>query len=89
MVVLELLTNEDVLVRKMKNNLFPQSLSDRLAYLKKQINNLTEVIAEKDTQISELERLVSTTESKLDVLEQYSRHANLQNRKEKKEGEDI
>ena len=69
----------------------PQSLSDGVDYLKKQIDNLTEVIEEKDARISELERLVSTTETKLDALEQYSRRANLrfQGLKENQEGEDI
>ena len=90
LVVLEILTNKDVL-RKMEIILFLQSLSDRVDYLKKRIDNLTEVIEEKDTRISELERLVSTTETKLDALEQYSSRANLrlQGLKENKEGEDI
>ena len=71
--------------------LFLQSLSDRVDYLKKRIDNLTEVIEEKDTRISELERVASTTETKLDALKQYSSHANLwfQGLKENKEGEDI
>ena len=75
----------------MKNILFPQSLSDGVDYLKKTIDNLTEVIVEKDARISELERLVSTTETKLDALDQYSRRANLlfQGLKENQEGEDI
>ena len=76
MVVMELLTSEDVLM-KMKNVLFLQSLSDGVDYLKKRIDNLTEVIEEKDTRISELERLVSIMETTLDALEKYSRRANL------------
>ena len=71
---MELLSSEDVL-RKMKNVLFPQSLSDGVDYLKKRINNLTEVIEEKDTRISELDKLVSIIETTLDALEKYSRRA--------------
>ena len=90
MVVMELLTNEDVL-KKMKNILFLQSLSDGVDYLKKKIDNLTAFIEEKDARISELERLVSTTETKLDALDQYSRRANLrfQGLNENQDGEDI
>ena len=49
-IVMELLANDDVL-REMRNILFPQSLSDGVDYLKKQIDNLTEVIEDKNTRI--------------------------------------
>ena len=75
MVVLELLTNKDVLMN-LKRVLFPQSLSDRVDCLKERIDDLTAVIEPKNARVNELETSISTMETKLDALD-YSRRFKL------------
>ena len=88
----ELLCDERVLF-KMKKVLFPQNLADGVDYLKDypKIDKLATAIEQRDARIEVLEKTVSTLETKLDGIEQYSRRANLrfQGLNETAGGEDV
>ena len=57
----------------MKKVLLPQNLVDGVDYLKTKTHKLATAIEERDVRIEDLEKTVSTIETKLDGLEQYSR----------------
>ena len=74
--LLDLLNDEQVL-KKLKQVLFPQTLADKIDAMNIHITNLTTLLNNKDTRINELEQKVHTLESAIDCQEQYSRRQNL------------
>ena len=66
-------------------------MADGVDYLKTKIDKLATAIEQHDARIEYLEKTVSTLETKLDGLEQYSRRANLrfQGLNETAGGEDV
>ena len=73
---LDLLNDEQVL-QKLKQILFPQALADTIDSMTVHITNLSTLLKNKDTRINELEQKVHTLESAIDSQEQYSRRQNL------------
>ena len=81
LIVLELLSDEDVLL-KMKKILYPKGLADKIDSMNKKMNKkidgLTASIEVRDAIINELEQQVNSLETDLEGLEQYSGRTNLQ-----------
>ena len=72
----ELLSNE-VFVQKLRQVINPKPLTNKLDTLTKQISQLNERLEKKDKYIAALEARLSSCETDLDQLEQYSRRTNL------------
>ena len=66
--LLDLLNDEQVL-KKIKQVLFPQTLADKIDAMNIHISNLTTLLNNKDTRINELEQKVHTLESAIDCQE--------------------
>ena len=74
--IIELL-NDDAVVSKLKNALYPQVLADKLDQQTAQIDRLLAQLTESKTRIEQLESRVGELEDQADHTEQYSRRANL------------
>ena len=74
--IIELL-NDDAVVSKLKNALYPQVLADKLDQQTAQIDRLLAQLIESKTGIEQLESRVGELEDQADHTEQYSRRANL------------
>ena len=74
--IIELL-NDDAVVSKLKNALYPQVLADKLDQQTAQIDRLLAQLTESKTCIEQLESRVGELEDQADHTEQYSRRANL------------
>ena len=71
------LLNDEQVLKKLKQVLFPQTLADKIDAMNIHITNLTTLLNNKDTRINELEQKVHTLEGAIDCQEQYSRRQNL------------
>ena len=67
--------NDDQVLSKMKNVLFPHALDKKIDSLAQQVDSLTKQLTKKDGQIDNLEKRVRTLEADADRHEQYSREA--------------
>ena len=72
------LLNDDAVLDKLKQVLYPKELSTQLKGLNAQIVRLQQQLAVKDEKIKTLEERVNKLEIDTDGVEQYSRRANLQ-----------
>ncbi len=72
------LLNDDAVLDKLKQVLYPKELSKQLKGLNDQIVRLQQQLAAKDEKIKTLEERVIKLEVDSDAVEQYSRRANLQ-----------
>ena len=71
------LLNDDQVIDKLKQALFPKELSDKIEALNTRICKLTAQLDAKDSRIKALEEKVLNHEISADSAEQYSRRANL------------
>ena len=71
------LLNDDQVIDKLKQALFPKELSDKIEALNTRISKLTAQLDAKDSRIKALEEKVLNHEISADSAEQYSRRANL------------
>ena len=71
------LLNDDQVIAKLKQALFPKELSDKIEALNNRISQLTAQLDAKDSRIKSLEEKVLNQEISADSVEQYSRRANI------------
>ena len=71
------LLNDDQVLAKMRNVLFPQDLANKLDSLTAKVDSLTKELTNKDEKLDILEKKIQTLEEEVDCQEQYSRRPNL------------